>query len=135
MTQVKTTSPTVSQIDYTYDAVGNRKSESGTDQSGVAINRQATFDDLNQLTKLTSGSLVEDFEYDNNGNLAKHKQNDTEVERYEYDTRDQLTKFTSSGTGATASFDYDFERKRTAKTSNNLTTNYTYAGNQVLNEY
>ena len=134
LTQVKTTSPTVSQIDYTYDAVGNRKSEIGTDQSGNQINRQATFDDLNQLTKLTSGSLVEDFEYDNNGNLAKHKQNNIEVERYEYDTRDQLTKYTSAGTGATASFDYDFERKRTAKTSNNTTTNYTYAGSQVLNE-
>ena len=141
LSQVKTSTPNggnpaiVSQIDYTYDAVGNRKTEIGTDQNGVSVNRTATFDDLNQLTRLSSGSLTEVFEYDANGNLTTHKQNNAEVVRYEYDGRNQLTKYEGVGSGINVTFDYDFEKKRLSKTSANFQTDYVYAGNQIVSEY
>jgi RHS repeat-associated protein len=86
------------------------------------------------LKTLTNGSVSEAFDYDNNGNLVETKLNNSIVAKYEYDIRNQLTKASDGNNNTLASFDYDFERKRTSKVSANVTTNYTYAGNQVVNE-
>jgi RHS repeat-associated protein len=134
LSQVKTTTPTTSQIDYTYDAVGNRRTEIGVDQYGNNVNRTASYDDLNQLKTLANGNVTESFNYDDNGNLVETKLNNSSVTKFEYDIRNQLSKYTGVGNGINVTFDYDFERKRTSKTSASSTTNYTYAGNQVVNE-
>jgi RHS repeat-associated protein len=134
LANVKTTTPTTSQIDYTYDAVGNRITEIGVDQYGNNVNRTASYDDLNQLKTLANGNITESFNYDDNGNLLETKLNNSSVTKFEYDIRNQLSKYTGVGNGINVTFDYDFERKRTSKTSASSTTNYTYAGNQVVNE-
>jgi RHS repeat-associated protein len=134
LSQVKTTTPTTSQIDYTYDAVGNRRTEIGVDQYGNNVNRTASYDDLNQLKTLANGNITESFNYDDNGNLVETKLNDSPVTKFEYDIRNQLSKYTGVGNGVNVTFDYDFERKRTSKTFGSITTNYTYAGSQVVNE-
>jgi RHS repeat-associated protein len=89
---------------------------------------------LNQLKTLANGNITESFNYDDNGNLLETKLNNSSVTKFEYDIRNQLSKYTGVGNGINVTFDYDFERKRTSKTSSNVTTNYTYAGNQVVNE-
>jgi RHS repeat-associated protein len=78
--------------------------------------------------------VTEAFDYDDNGNLLETKLNNSSVTKFEYDIRNQLSKYTGVGNGINVTFDYDFERKRTSKTSANITTNYTYAGSQVINE-
>jgi YD repeat-containing protein len=76
--QVKTITPNgqnaavTNQLDYTYDAVGNRKTEVGTDLNNQAVYRIADYDDLNQLSTLFErGSGTSNFSYDNNGNLTE----------------------------------------------------------------
>jgi RHS repeat-associated protein len=143
------------QNTYGYDAVGNRTGETRrtqirtvtlrTDANGTTPSEQvsgspvlattATFNELNELTTLNEPSGISNFTYDNNGNLSQISKNNSVISKYEYDVRNQLTSAKDGANNELARFDYDFERKRIAKTSGNVTTNYTYAGSQVVNEY
>ena len=87
------------------------------------------------MTKLTETNLVSDFEYDDNSNLTKVKLNNVDNETFEYDVRNQLTKYAGIGNGIAVDFDYDFERKRLSKTVANVRRDYVYAGYQIINEY
>jgi RHS repeat-associated protein len=145
---------------YQYDAVGNRINEKvktqtknvtlttnangvttrseGTPTFSPELDTTATFDDLNQLKQLNEPNGISSFKYDDNGNLTKISklvsgQTNT-INEYEYDIRNQLTVAKDGQNITLASFDYDFERKRTSKISAGNTTNYTYAGSQVVNE-
>lgn len=140
---------------YGYDAVGNRTNESYTAQSKTITlttdtNGQttrgeetttapqqtttATFDALNQLTQLNEAGQTSTFTYDLNGNLSEIKKNSVPVNKYEYDVRNQLTRALDGSNNELARFDYDFERKRLSKTTGSGTTNYIYAGMEVVNE-
>jgi RHS repeat-associated protein len=143
------------QNTYDYDAVGNRINETRrtqirtvtlrTDANGTSPSEQvsgspvlattATFNELNELTTLNEPNGISNFSYDNNGNLSQISKNDSVISKYEYDVRNQLTSAKDGANNELARFDYDFERKRISKTSANVTTNYTYAGSQVVNEY
>ena len=146
---------TTNQNRYGYDAVGNRTGEINSTKSktvtisntvnGVSRQEQtqtspeqtttATFNERNELTQLNEPNAVSTFDYDLNGNLKQISKNSSIINKYEYDIRNQLTKAKDGLNNELARFDYDFERKRISKSSGNLTTNYTYAGNQVVNEY
>lgn len=78
---------------------------------------------------------ISNFTYDLNGNLKEIRKNNTIISKYDYDIRNQLTKAKDGLDNEIARFDYDFERKRTVKTNANNTTNYVYAGNQVISEF
>ncbi len=139
---------------YVYDAVGNRTSERTKAQSktvtisntvnGVTRSEQtdtspeqtttATFNALNELTQLNEPTGASDFTYDPNGNLSEIKKGSVVINKYEYDVRNQLSRALDGSNNELARFDYDFERKRLSKTNSYGTTNYVYAGNQVVNE-
>ena len=140
---------------YGYDAVGNRINETSraqsktitltTDTNGQTTRNEetitspeqvttATFDALNQLTQLNEPSGISNFTYDLNGNLSQVSKNSTVISNYEYDVRNQLTSAKDGSNNELARFDYDFERKRLSKTNSSGTTNYVYAGNQIINE-
>jgi RHS repeat-associated protein len=143
------------QNTYGYDAVGNRINETNrtqsktitliTDTNGTSRSEQvsqtpeqtttATFNELNELTQLNEPNGISTFSYDNNGNLSQISKNNSVISRYDYDVRNQLTIAKDGANNELARFDYDFERKRISKTSANITTNYTYAGSQIVNEY
>jgi RHS repeat-associated protein len=124
-------------INYTYDAVGNRQSESGMDFNGALVNRSYSHDALNRLQQVSGDALGNiTFQYDNNGNLTSQTQG-LQTTRYEYDTRDQLRKVLIGSTGSTevASFDYDYTRRRLSKTVASTTTSYVYDGTKIINEF
>jgi YD repeat-containing protein len=144
---------------FDYDAVGNRTTVTGrdrtttialaTDSNGVTtesrqindgqlLTTSAQFDELNRLTQLTSdaaGSVPTIYAYDRNGNLTSTTQNNQVTASYEYDGRDQLRRVLGGSSQEVASYDYDFERHRIAKTVGGQSLTYAYGNNQVVNEY
>jgi len=147
---------TTRQTGFDYDAVGNRTlataqekvvnvtlstdqqgnvSETRANNDGPVLSATSQFDNLNQLTNLTAGSIETVYAYDNNGNLTSTRQNNQLTGTYEYDVRDQLRRVLNGSNQEIASFDYDCERQRLAKTTASGTLKYVYAGKQVVNEY
>lgn len=140
---------------YSYDQVGNRLAENKqtitkkitlrtsptgettrTDeiQNTVTENISAVYNDLNQLTQLNENGVVSEFNYDNNGNLLNIQKNNITIASYEYDVRDQMVSAKNDAGTEVARFDYDFEKKRISKRNDQITTNYVYAGYNVINE-
>jgi RHS repeat-associated protein len=123
-------------FNYTYDAVGNRKTETGTDIYGDQLNRVYDYDDLNRLKSINEGMVATAYAYDNNGNLKQAQRNGQITARYEYDVSDQLRAVFSASNQPLAQYDYDFERHRLQRTANGANTlHYVYAANEVVNEY
>ena len=114
--QNRLSSPDAS-LNYTYDAVGNRLTESGTTFQQQAINRTYSYNELNRLQQVSGDAAgAINFTYDNNGNLSSQTQG-TQTTSFEYDVRDQLRRVSAgtTGSGSTtelAAFDYDFARRR-----------------------
>ncbi|MFB3903053.1 MAG: Ig-like domain-containing protein, partial [Acidobacteriota bacterium] len=128
-----------SVIDYTYDAVGNRKTESGQTPSGQQVNRNYTVNEANELTAVTdlmdpARSLT--LTYDPNGNLAT-EQSMTAARRFEHDVADRLSQVSDDGAGLQGSYDYDFQGRRISRTTAAGSTQYVYRGDglQVANEF
>ena len=126
-------------VDYTYDAVGNRLTEMGTDPvDGIApVNRTYGYDTLEQLIQVSdladpSGNI--DLAYDSNGNLI-HKTTDSGSVDFVFDIRDQLASTNDMINGGDIRFDYDYEGLRTKKISTAGETRYLYDGASVLTEY
>ncbi|MFO1495877.1 MAG: RHS repeat-associated core domain-containing protein [Lysobacterales bacterium] len=91
---------------WTYDKVGNRKTES----SGGTINRSQTYTyDANDRLLSETGTQPYTYSYDAAGNLIEKKQGATVVAAYEWDSENRLTRATL-GTGASqkiTSYSYD----------------------------
>ncbi|MGH9821762.1 MAG: RHS repeat-associated core domain-containing protein, partial [Blastocatellia bacterium] len=120
---------------YGYDAVGNRSTVSGKDFNGASVSLGFTYDNLNRLATETgdpAGPIT--FGYDNNGNLNTKAQG-SQTTTYNYDVRDQLRTVKGSGGSQVAAFDYDFERRRLAKTTASTSLTYAYDGDQVVDEF
>lgn len=122
LVQETITAGTVTTTSYTYDAVGNRLS-----QNSDGVVTVYSYDANDRL--LSAGA--ESFSYDNNGNtLSKGS------ETYSWDFDDRLVGF--SKPGVTASYTYDPDGLRVARTVNGALTrqlvdhNQSYA--QVLEE-
>jgi RHS repeat-associated protein len=130
----------IEQIDYTYDAAGQRIGR-------TALNRldhpetafAAVYDTANRMTQVTllpnkPNAKTYSLSYDDNGNLAgKQNTNDAaDLTTYTWDARDRLIGIEASG--ISASFAYDALGRRIARTVNGQTTTYVYDGAQAIAE-
>jgi RHS repeat-associated protein len=107
---------------YTYDAVGNRLSQT-TSISGQVSTINYVYDDANRIETVNGVS----YEYDNNGNLK----NDG-VNAYEYDSANRLISFSNAST--TASYAYNGLNDRLQETVNGVTTTFTMDLNTGLTQ-
>ena len=137
MTQVDY--PNEGIIDYSFDAVGNRLTEIGTDpMDGISpVNRTYGYDTIDQLIQVSdladpSGSI--DLAYDFNGNLIRKTTDGVSVD-FGFDIRDLLSSTGDILHGGDIFFDYDYEGLRTKKISSAGETRYLYDGGSVLAEY
>ncbi|HEX7314764.1 MAG TPA: PA14 domain-containing protein [Pyrinomonadaceae bacterium] len=125
-------------LNYSYDAVGNRKTEAGRDALGVAVNRAYKYDDLNQLKLLTGEALGDRaYTYDENGNLTSAARGAQTVNRFEYDARDQLRRVTGGVGEEVARYDYDVWRRRLSKSfiATGVEQRYVYGAGGVADEF
>jgi len=108
---------TCEQSTYTYDPMGNRTSL--TTPAGILT---YTYDTADRLLNISDGTI---FTWDANGNqLSKGSTT------YAYDTANRLTQVAAGAT--VVQFTYDGDGKRTSKTVDGATTNYTYDVNTAL---
>ena len=128
--------PQIASLAYAYDEVGNRKSETGTGYAGQPLNRTYDYDELNRLTKATGydgGDIL--YRYDRNGNLREVEQAGAVTSSYEYDARNQMRRALGAGGAEVARYDYDYDRRRTAKTAGGAEQQFVYGGGGVVNEF
>ncbi|MFL0800735.1 MAG: tandem-95 repeat protein [Agarilytica sp.] len=83
--------PDGTQMDYSYDAVGNRTSVSVTRNSIVTSSTSYTYDDLNRLDTAVDASGTTDYDYDAVGNLQYVTYPNGLQTEYVYNTINQLT--------------------------------------------
>ncbi len=128
LTGITYTGPGASVLDaltYTYDAVGNRLSQTranGTASLVPSAVASATYDAANEQTQFAGAVL----QYDANGNLTNDGTN-----TYVWDARNRLG--TISG-GVTATFSYDALGRRTSKVVNGVASQFLYDGNDIISE-
>jgi RHS repeat-associated protein len=113
----KTTDPEGRTVDYTYDIVGNVKTEKvGTHTTSY------DYDGLDRLTKVTDAKNgVTQYEYDANGNLTKIINARNKVTTYEYNELSQVKKVTDAN-NKSVTFDYDLNGNQTKITHPNGNT-------------
>ncbi|MBZ0318928.1 MAG: hypothetical protein K8L91_21110 [Anaerolineae bacterium] len=102
---------------YTYDAVGNRTSQT--------VNGQATtysYNALDQMTQSVTGGTTTTYAYDGRGNLATTTTG-SDVTTYTYDALDRLITAQVPGSSA-AAYTYDPNGQRVRQTVGSDTTNY-----------
>lgn len=103
---------------YTYDAVGNRLSQTAPSTgSGQGLTRTTvyTYDAANRLTQVNTQT----YTYDNNGNLLADG-----LRAYSYDAANRLITVTQGAT--TTQFQYNGDGDRTRLTQNGVATNYVF---------
>ena len=145
---------------YGYDAAGNRETETVI-KDGSNVTSIYSYNPQNRLTGITARdgtTTVETvYTYDNNGNMISRTESSTQpvnrgetlsldmaksggentptgrsVAFYEYDTYNQLTKAEAGGT--TATYAYNGDGQRVAKTIKGETTRYLYEYDKVVLE-
>ena len=142
----------IEQIDYSYDAKGQRTAKTtlnnnGTGQSETPMS--ASFDSANRMTgislSMAGATKTYALNYDSNGNLTS-KQNAIDAAdktTYAWDTSNRLTQLTQTGATAAnsinASFSYDAFGRRIQSTIAKggqapNTVQYLYEGQQALGE-
>ncbi|MFE9747094.1 RHS repeat-associated core domain-containing protein [Saccharothrix saharensis] len=114
-----------------YDAVGNRTSETRTGADGKTTSSTYTYPLPGQarphgVQKVTttgpSGTKVDEFGYDANGNTAGRKLGTSPEQKLEWDAEGQLTKVTDGA--KTTSYVYDGEGRRLLRRDSAGTTLY-----------
>jgi RHS repeat-associated protein len=125
LSYVKPDTTVLSALAYTYDANGNRISQSLNAKTDTPFT--ATYDAANRMATYNGYPLT----YDANGNLIQ-RQTATGTVTYTWDARNRLTGI--SGPSGTASFKYDALGRRIEKTVNGVSTQYLYDGNQAIAE-
>ena len=135
----KITEPNGRITEYTYDAVGNRESQTITDELDEIIILYE-YNELNQLTQTTETQdqniILTEYTYDKNGNqteIAKTEDQATETETYEYDVLNQLKKVTLANQDE-ISYTYYGNGLRATKTFENETTEYYYDRGRTIFE-
>lgn len=127
-------------IDYSFDAVGNRLTETGIDPRNdiSTVNRTYEYNTLNQLIQVSdlvdsSRSVI--LKYDFNGNLTRRTTGGGTSASFIFDIRDQLASTSDIVNGGNIVFDYDYDGLRVKKISSAGETRYLYDGASVLTEY
>ncbi|GGZ37627.1 hypothetical protein GCM10010343_75800 [Streptomyces avidinii] len=122
---------------YTYDAVGNRKTETKhTTASGPTADTTRTYapptagkHDLPKVTQTGSSSHEETFTYDASGNTKTRKSGTGETQYLDWDAEGHL-KSLAQGTTSN-SFIYDTAGNRLLRKEKDATTLYLPAGNEL----
>lgn len=112
--------PDTDSIAYTYDAVGNRLTE--TTPSAIT---SYTYDAADRLTSSLSGSTTTNYSHDANGNMTA-----AAAKTYAYDQANRMTSATVSG--ATSTYEYDGSGIRTRATQGTNVTDFTWDENAGL---
>lgn len=112
-------------LTFEYDAAGRRTKVGGSyaRQTLPQAMTAASYNAANQQTAFGGQSLA----YDLNGNLTSDGAN-----TYTWDARGQLASM--SGTGTSASFQYDALGRRVGKTVNGQATGFMYDGSNIVQE-
>ncbi|RIK43046.1 MAG: hypothetical protein DCC58_10205, partial [Chloroflexi bacterium] len=108
---LEVTYPNTDVIEYTYDANGNRLTETLNSGSPTTY----TYDDADQLT--SDGTLS--YDYDDAGNLTE-----AGTSTFVWDWADRLASATISST--TTEYQYDGDGVRVSATTNSVTTEYAW---------
>jgi RHS repeat-associated protein len=107
---------TAQNIEYAYDAAGNRTSET---VNGVTTTYAVN--NVNEYTSSTTNGATTTYQYDPDGNLIAQKTGGSTT-NYTFNELSQLTGV--SGQGLTASYVYDPLGNRVSQTVNGATTNF-----------
>jgi len=124
------TEPSGKVTAYTFDASGNRTTETVTESSAVATSY--TYNVQNQLssTAKTSGGTVVDvnYAYDNNGNELSESTSGAAAATYSYNALNQMISAQTAGSTATYTYNGDGLRASKAVTEGGATetTKYLY---------
>jgi YD repeat-containing protein len=110
----------IEQIDYSYDAIGQRTSKTLLNGAEAAETpMSASYDSANRMTQVTlsaaAGTKTYGLGYDDNGNLTQKQntQDASDKTTYNWDARNRLVGLTQPN--AQASFSYDRGGRRIAK--------------------
>ena len=129
----------IEQIQYAYDANGNRTEKRLGGDSLRETGFDAQYDEANRLTRLTlnpgaAGEKTYELLYDAAGNLTSRTNLADAADKttYTWDARGRLT--TLAGPGYAATFQYDAMGRRIGKTVNGQTVGYLYDGSQTIAE-
>lgn len=93
---------------WTYDAVGNRLTESGFGSSGF-INKSYTYNRNDWLLTETNNGVATVYAYDANGNTDSKLVGGVEQASYVYDSQDRMTVANITDQGATTTTFYDYD--------------------------
>lgn len=119
---IKESHPDGTVIEYTYDGFGNRKTIT-TEKNGTKKTINASFNIMNQLTKVNDETLT----YDKNGNRTSDGQF-----LYEWDAEDNIAAIKKKGeVKPFVTYKYDERGYRIQKTVNGKVTNYFYDGDSL----
>ncbi|MGH9823767.1 MAG: RHS repeat domain-containing protein, partial [Blastocatellia bacterium] len=115
---------------YTWDALGNRLTE--TDTIAQAQIQSLTFQQsggvtTNRITSVNNSGQNSSYAYDNDGNVTADGTGNT----YTYDAENRLVSVTG---GVSIQSSYDFRNRRVVDTESGATTHYIWEDNQVLAE-
>lgn len=120
---------------YTYDKSSNRKTQTVTG-SGVNCSITYNYNEQNRLTdtiEIRNGvSTVTSYQYDDNGNQTRVTEGSS-VSSYGYDNFNQL-KAAILANGSAVNSKYDAFGQRIEKMTNGVTTTYYYDGQNVILE-
>ena len=134
MKHLNSLSQILEQVNYGYDANGNR-----TNMNRPSVNlptpnpvTNTSYNEANQMLSFNDKNIV----YDNNGNMTSVT-NSCGTTNYTWDVRNRLVAingFNTDCTALTASFKYDALGRRIEKTINGRTIQYLYDGLDIVQE-
>ncbi len=107
---------TSQNLQYVYDADGNRIS-----QTGNSVTTKYVVNDMNEYSSSMTNGVTTTYTYDNDGNLTAQTTAGSTT-TYSYNDLNELTKV--NGPGLTASYTYDPLGNRNSETVNGVTTQF-----------
>jgi RHS repeat-associated protein len=134
MKHLNSVSQILEQVNYGYDANGNRTSMNRPSVTLPMPNQASntSYNEANQMLSFNDKNIT----YDNNGNMASII-NTCGTTNYTWNARNQLVGingFKPDCTTLTASFKYDALGRRIEKTINGVITQYVYDGMDIVQE-
>ena len=117
--------PTLADEMFTYDAVGNRKTDATTGTT------EWQYDERDRL--LSDGATA--YDYDANGSLIFETEDSTIQRRYEYDIEGRLAVVKDANDALIAEYRYDPQGRRVSKTVSGETIYFLYAEEGLIAEY
>ena len=121
---------------FTYDDNGNRTQWARSSDATISY----IYNNADQLTQSTEGTIGTSYSHDNNGNLiARVDKTTSDSTEYIYNYSNRLIGVNEYTGGVTltmeAEYRYDGLNRRIAKIVNNDTTVYIYDGGEFIREY